>query len=198
MLLVQGKSKGGWRGFSPAGKNENVIAKMQYPLPSLLQVLSSQHEMSCFILLGWGQNRTQQCSHVGQPWKAKTCGLVKGKLGVPPCTHLVQSGAQAPQNQCGSGTCPSGGGWPCEVTAARRQRWSPGCPPVLFPRQGRSRLQAAGRRMGRDKKEEPPDQRPQLMAVPRARAPAASGPETPSGGPARASYARRNAASEHV
>lgn len=89
-------------------------------------------------------------------------------------------------------------GWPCEVTVARRQGWSPGCPPVLFPGQGRSRLQAAGRRMGRDKKEEPPDQRPQLMAVPRAHAPAASGPETPSGGPARASYARRKAASEHV
>lgn len=80
-----------------------------------------------------------------------------------------------------------GGHWPCEVTAARRQGWSPGGPLVLFPRQGRSRLQAAGRRMGRDKKEETPGKRPQLMAVPSARATAASGPETPSGGPARAS-----------
>lgn len=69
---------------------------------------------------------------------------------------------------------------------------------MLFPRQGRSRLQAAGRWMGRDEKEEPPQQRPQLMAVPRAHAPAASAPETPSGGPARASYSRRKAASEHV
>lgn len=67
-----------------------------------------------------------------------------------------------------------------------------------FP-QARKEPVAGGRKAeGRDKKEEAPEQRPQLMAVPRARAPAASGPETPSGGPARASYARRKAASEHV
>lgn len=112
--------------FLTVEKNENIIAKMQYPLPSLHQVWSSQHEMCCFILLRWGQNQTEQCSHVGQPWKASTCGLMKGKLWVPPCTHRVQNGAQASQGQCGSGRCPAGKGWPCEVTAAKRQGWSPG------------------------------------------------------------------------
>lgn len=50
-FFEQGKSKGGWTDFSPVRKNENVIAKMQYPLPSLCQVWSSQHEMCCFVLL---------------------------------------------------------------------------------------------------------------------------------------------------
>lgn len=87
-------------------------------------------------------------------------------------------GTPAPQNPTGSGRAGS-------QLRARKER-----------------LQAAGKRMGSwgkgDKKEEAPDQRSLLTAVPRARSSATSGPETAPGGPAEESQGGRKAASEHA
>lgn len=95
-LCEQRKSKGGWRDFSPAGKNEAIIAKSPLPVPFPLWVLRSRYETHHIILLQFQQNQAELCGHVGRPWKPNTCGLVNRKRWVPPCAHLAWSGAQAP------------------------------------------------------------------------------------------------------
>lgn len=91
MLFEQEKSKEGQRDFSPAAKNETLIARTLYPLLSLLWVLSYQHETHHIIMNKIRQSSVATWASHRNPMFVR---LEKGKHWVSPRSNLALSGAQ--------------------------------------------------------------------------------------------------------